>query len=188
MSTLPPVGPQSSAEALAAFKSIEASRGYVSNLMRCLLHSPDGARAHGAYGHYLRFGTALTELQRELVICATVREVAYGWAHHGGLLRRLGFGDAQMDALKSGRVPDGLGDGDQALVAYIFAFAACRGLDEALVARIRRHFSDGQIVDASLLSAYYLAGGALIAALRPAIEPPEILAVEQAWQTARPHR
>ena len=186
MAKLPLVGTDSSPEALAAFKGIEASRGYVSNLMRCLLHSPPGARAWAECGHYMRFGTDLTELQRELVICATVRGVAYAWAHHGGLLRKLGLSDSQMEALKDGRVPDGLGERERALVSYVLAFAACRGVGDGQLAGMRRHFTDRQLLDASLLSAYFLSGGALITAFDPPIEPPEILAVEKEWQDKRP--
>jgi 4-carboxymuconolactone decarboxylase len=186
MTSLPLVGPDSSPEALAAFKGIEASRGYVSNLMRCLLHSPDGARAWAGCGHYMRFGTDLTELQRELVICATVRGVAYAWAHHGGLLRQLGLSDAQMETLKGGRVPEGLSERERVLVAYVFAFAACRGLTDDQLASMGRHFTERQLLDASLLSAYFLSGGALITAFNPPIEPPETLAVEKQWQDKRP--
>jgi 4-carboxymuconolactone decarboxylase len=186
MASLPLVGPDSSPEAAAAFKGIEASRGYVSNLMRCLLHSPDGAKAWAACGHYMRFGTELSELQRELVICATVRSVAYAWAHHGGLLRKLGLSDLQMNTLKDGRVPEGLNEPERVLVAYVFAFAACKGLGDAELAGMRQHFSERQLLDASLLSAYFLSGGALITAFNPPIEPPEILAVEKEWQDRRP--
>jgi alkylhydroperoxidase family enzyme len=186
MASLPLVGPDSSPEALAAFKGIEASRGYVSNLMRCLLHSPDGARAWATCGHYMRFGTDLSELQRELVICATVRGVPYAWAHHGGLLRKLGLSEAEMEALRNGGVPAGLAERERVLVAYIFAFAACRGLGDEQLAGMRRHFSERQLLDASLLSAYFLSGGALITAFNPPIEPPEILAVEKEWQDKRP--
>ena len=64
MAKLPQVDPASSPDVAAAFAHIEASRGYVSNLMRCLLHSPAAAKAHGTYGHFMRFETDLTERQR----------------------------------------------------------------------------------------------------------------------------
>ena len=57
---------------------------------------PGGAWQYAALGHFGRYGTALTELQRELVIVTTVRGVDYGWTHHGGLARALGVTDAQL--------------------------------------------------------------------------------------------
>lgn len=188
MAKLPQLDPASSPGVAAAFKHIEASRGYVSNLMRCLLHSPEAAKAHGTYGHFLRFDTDLTERQRELVICATVRGVPYGWAHHGQLLAQLGMSPAQMAELKDGTVPQGLPADEQALCAYSFAFTACRGVPDAVLAEARQHFSDKQIVDASLLSAYFMGGGAVITAFAPELDPPESMQAEREWQTARPHR
>ena len=188
MAKLPPVDPTTSPEITAAFNHIEASRGYVSNLMRCLMHSPEGMKAHGSYGHFMRFDTDLTERQRELVICATVRGVPYGWAHHGQLLEQLGLSAAQMAELKDGKVPQGLPAEEQAICAYTFAFTACRGLPDAVLEETRRHFSYKQIVDASLLSAYFMGGGAVITAFAPEFDPPESMRAEREWQTGRPHR
>jgi 4-carboxymuconolactone decarboxylase len=188
MAKLPPVDPTSSPEVAATFKQIEASRGYVSNLMRCLIHSPEGTQAHVTYGHFMRFRTDLKERQRELVICATVRGVSYGWVHHGQLLRQLGLSEAQMAELENGKVPQGLPADEQALCAYIFEFTACRGLSDAVLTEVRRHFSDKQIVDASLLSAYFMGGGALITAFAPELDPPASMQAERDWQTRRPHR
>lgn len=188
MAKLPPVDPATSPDIAAAFKHIEASRGYVSNLMRCLMHSPEATKAHGTYGHFMRFNTDLTERQRELVVCATVRGVPYGWAHHGQLLEQLGLTAAQMAELKDGKVPQGLPAEEQALVAYTFAFTACKGLSDAVLEATRRHFSYKQIVDASLLSAYFMGGGAVITAFAPELDPPASMRAEREWQTGRPHR
>jgi hypothetical protein len=188
MASLPPVDPESSPALEAAFKHIEASRGYVSNLMRCLMHSPEATQAHGTYGHYMRFCTDLKERQRELVICATVRGVPYAWKHHGQLLMQLGLSAAQMSELESGTVPQGLEPDEQAIVAYTFAFAACRGLSDEVLAETRRYFSYKQIVDASLLSAYFMGGGALITAFAPELDPADAMKAERDWQTKRPHR
>jgi 4-carboxymuconolactone decarboxylase len=187
MARLPDVDPKSSPEIADAFKRTEASRGFVSNLMRTMAHSPDALRAHAAYGHHLRFETDLTELQRELAICATVRGVRYAWMHHGGLLRQLGMTDAQMATLHDGKVPAGLSAADAALCAFIFAYASCRGVADAVLAELRKHFSDRQVIDLALLSSYYLGGGAVITAFEPDLETPAQLQLELNWQKKRLH-
>jgi len=132
MSRLAPVDPSTNAEIAESLRRTETSRGYVSNLLRLLMDAPKAQQAYSALGHQLRFETDLTELQRELVICATVRNVPYGWAHHSGLLRQLGFTDAQMATLKAARVPDGISDQNKVLCEFVFAFAGCAGIDDGV--------------------------------------------------------
>jgi 4-carboxymuconolactone decarboxylase len=185
MSRLSEVDPNSSPDIAEAFRHTTASRGFVSNLMRMLAHSAEALKAHASYGHHLRFHSDLTELQRELVICATVRGVRYGWVHHGGLLKQLGTSDEQMAVLRDGKVPPGLSAADSALCAFSFAYASCQGVPDAVLAAVRRHFSDRQMIDIALLSAYYLGGGALITAFEPELETPAQLRLELDWQTKR---
>lgn len=182
MATLPEIDPKQEPEAAATFAQVEASRGWVSNLMRAIAHAPEGLRSYSALGHYGRYGTALTEVQRELAICATVRGVDYGWTHHSNLARQIGVSDAQLGSLRAGRIPDGLGPAERALCEYVFAFTALRGVPDTVLAAARAHFTPRQITDLSLLSAYYMAAGALIVGLGVQVEPPEALQAELAWQ------
>ena len=184
MARLPDADRNASPETADAFSKTEASRGFVSNLLRTMLHSPKSQRAHAAYGHAMRFEVDLTEIQRELVICATVRTVTYGWAHHSGLLRQLGLSDEQLAELKAGKVPSGLSQADQILCSFVFAFTAHKVTD-AMFVELRSYFTDRQVVDVSLLSAYFIGGGAMITAFDVQVEPPEIIEVELAWQRKR---
>jgi 4-carboxymuconolactone decarboxylase len=154
MAKLPELDLSQIPEMAEAAKRIQESRGWVSNLMKTMAHSPEGVKRHMAYGHYLRFETDLTEVQRELTICATVRNVDYGWKHHGGLLKQLGISDAQMVTLKKGEVPEGLSQADSALCKFIFAFSSYKGIPDEVLAEARKYFSERQIIDMSLLSAY----------------------------------
>jgi 4-carboxymuconolactone decarboxylase len=185
MSRLSEVDPNTSPDIAEAFRHTTASRGFVSNLMRLMAHSPETLKAHGTYGHHLRFHSDLTELQRELVICATVRGVRYGWVHHGGLLKQLGMTDEQMDTLHAGKVPPGLSTADSALCVFSFAYASCQGVPDAVLAAVRKHFSDRQMIDIALLSAYFLGAGSLIAAFQPELETPAQLQLELDWQKKR---
>jgi 4-carboxymuconolactone decarboxylase len=187
MAKLPELDLSQIPEMAEAAKRIQESRGWVSNLMKTMAHSPEGVKRHMAYGHYLRFETDLTEVQRELTICATVRNVDYGWKHHGGLLKQLGISDAQMATLKKGEVPEGLSPADSALCKFIFAFSSYKGIPDEVLAEARKYFSERQIIDMSLLSAYYLGSGAVIVGFEVQLEAKEVLQLELDWQTNRPH-
>jgi len=182
MTKLPEIDLTSSPEATDVFERVAASRGWVSNLMRSMAHSPDALRHYSALGHYGRYGTALTEVQRELAIVATVRSVEYGWTHHSGLARAIGVTEPQLESIKAGVVPTDLDAAEQALCKYVFAFTACRGVSDVVVAELLNHFGPRQVVDVAVLSAYYMAAGALIIGLGVEIEPPDVLKVELDWQ------
>src|SRR4051794_11372549 len=169
-----------------AFRRTRESRGFVSNLLATLCHAPELQQAHAAAGHILRFQSNLTELQRELAICLTVRNVPYGWAHHGPLLQQLGLSDAQMASVKAGRIPDGLSEGGHAVCEVCLAYPGCQGVPDEVLARFRRHFSDKQAVEVGMLMSNYLGIGAFIIAFQPEIDPPEALQRELEWQKIRP--
>lgn len=176
-------------ETRAVFAQIAASRGWVSNALRSLSAAPEGLKAFSAVGHYGRYGTQLSEVQRELAILIVARTVPYAWAHHVPLGRQAGIGDAQMDAIAHGRTPDDLPEADRALCDYVFAFLRGEGIPPGVAAALNRHFSPRQVTDISLIAGYYLALGTMLLAFGTEIEPPDILAIELAWQkrqAARP--
>ncbi|CAH1691889.1 4-carboxymuconolactone decarboxylase [Hyphomicrobiales bacterium] len=184
-SRLPAIDPAEFPDITSALARTEESRGFVSNLMRMTSHAPGAQKARVPYGHFLRFETDLTELQRELVICATVREVPYGWAHHVGLILQLGFSEEQAAVLKTGAVSTGLSEADRALCEFTFAYAACRGVSDSILKDLQGHFSARQIIEIALLSGSYLGAGAMLTAFEPELEPPEVLQLELDWQTRR---
>ena len=114
-----------------------------------------------------------------------MRNVPYAWGHHVGLIRQLGFSDEQADMLKKGQVPQGLDAADQAVCAFIFAYSACQGVPDSVLADLRKHFSANQIIEMCQLSGYYMGAGALIIAFELELEPPEILQIELDWQSKR---
>lgn len=169
-------------ETREAFRKVAASRGFVSNLLRSLGHAPQGLSLYTALGHYGRYGTELTEVQRELVICLMGRNVPYAWAHHAPMAVQAGLSEAQMETLKSGRTPDGLPDADRALCEFVLAFGTLQGVPGERWDALNRHFTPRQATDIALLAAYYLAAASLIIGMGVQLEPPDVLAIEVAWQ------
>ncbi len=170
------------AETQAVFERIAQSRGWVSNAMRSLAAAPDGLKAFSAVGHYGRYGTQLSELQRELVILMIGRGVPYAWAHHAPLGLQAGLTQAQIDAIAAGIMPPGLAPENQAIRDFVQAFAAGKGVAPELAARVREHFGARQITDIALLAGYYMALGHMLVAFGVEVEPPEVLAIELDWQ------
>jgi alkylhydroperoxidase family enzyme len=169
-------------ETRETFRKVAASRGFVSNLLRSLGHAPQGLGLYTALGHYGRYGTELTEIQRELVICIMGRNVAYAWAHHAPMAVQAGLSEAQMAAIKEGRTPEGLSEANHALCEFTFAFGTLQGVPQERWDALNRHFSPRQATDIALLAAYYLAAASLIVGMGVETEPPEVLAIEVAWQ------
>jgi 4-carboxymuconolactone decarboxylase len=164
------------------FRQIAASRGYVSNLMRTIAHAPDGLNPFAALGQYCRYGTQLTERQREIVILATLRDVRYGWQHHAPLGRAAGLTEEQVLLIREGRTPRDLDPLDHVLCEFAFEIIACRHVPPRIELEVHAHFKPRQIVDIALLTSYYMATAALIIALDVQIEGPDVLLLEQAWQ------
>lgn len=167
-----------------ALDATRKSRGFTSNLMRALANAPDAQKEHVRYGHFLRFETKLTEMQREIVICCTVRGSDYAWAHHAGLLARLD-GSLDLATIRAGEVPGSLPDDDSALARFALEYSAGTGVSSTTLAAAAHFFSAEQIVEAALLSSYYIGGAALINLFQLPIEPQQILALELAAQDER---
>jgi len=182
MAWLPEPDPATVPEVTETFERVQKSRGWVSNLMRSLAHAPEGLHRYAALGHYCRYMTELTEVQRELVICIVGRHIPYAATHHGGLALQIGITEAQLQSIKADRTPPDLAAAERALCDYVFAFASFKGIPKPVRAAIQRHFSPRQITDIGLIASYYLAAGSLIMAHDVQIEPPEVLQIELDWQ------
>lgn len=179
---LPDPTPETAPETAAAFARVAASRGWVSNLLTSLGHAPEALARFSALGHYGRYGTDLSERQRELVIVIVGRNIAYAWAHHAPLALDCGVTEAELAAIKAGRTPAGLDAADQALCDFVFAFTSFGGVPEPAWQAVSHSFTTRQATDIAMLAAYYLAAGSLIVGLGVQVEPPTILAIERDWQ------
>ncbi|WP_333671599.1 carboxymuconolactone decarboxylase family protein [Elioraea tepidiphila] len=181
-SRMPEPTPETTPETAEVFARVAASRGWVSNLLKSLGHAPEALARFSALGHYGRYGNALSERQRELVIVIVGRGIAYAWAHHAPLARDAGVTEAELAAIQDGRTPDGLSPADKALCDFVFAFTSFAGIPDPVWTALTAAFSPREATDIAMLAAYYLAAGSLIIGLGVKVESPEVLAIERAWQ------
>ena len=182
---LPDADPQKSPELAAAFAEFQRTRGIVSNVMRSFAHAPQGLAAIVELGSYCRYHTDLSELRKELVILITGRGVDYAWAHHAPLGLKAGLSEAQLDAIRAGQVPQGLSGADTALAAYVFAYAALRGVPDQVFGALAAHFSPRQVTDINITSGYYLMIASSIIAMQVEPDPAHVRAAGVQFQEAR---
>lgn len=182
MSRLPPADDATTQE---LFSRITASRGWVSNLLRSLAHSPQGLASLQQVGHFGRYETDLTERERELAIVITGRNVPYAYAHHAPLASQVGITDLQLKDIRAGKVPEDLSPAEIALSAYCLEFTSFKGVEDGCFDRLREFYSDRQVTDISILCAYYLAMGSILIGLCVETETPEVLQIELDWQKSK---
>lgn len=166
-------------------EAIATSRGHLSNLMQTLALAPQGLRAFAELGEYCRFGTFLTEKQRELTIVIGLRNVPYGWDTHAPLAQAAGVTEEQLLLIRDGRIPRSLAPDEIALCDYAFEVTAGRRIPQRVAEELHEHFNARQIIDIALLTAYYGAVAALAIGLEVPANPPETLAAELERQRDR---
>jgi alkylhydroperoxidase family enzyme len=79
----------------------------------------------------------------------------YEFEAHIPFALKAGVTEAQLDAMRAGRMPDGLEDADRAVLEYTEAMTREIRVDDALFARIRRHFDDQETVELTATIAGY---------------------------------
>ncbi|MGG5823073.1 carboxymuconolactone decarboxylase family protein [Falsiroseomonas sp. HW251] len=174
---LPDADAAQSPELDAVYAKFRGTRGIVSNVIKSFGHAPAGLSVIVDLGTYCRYGTQLSELQRELVILITGRGVAYAWHHHAPLGLAAGLTPAQLEALREGRVPDGLAEAEAALCDYVLAYAALKGVPQPVFARLLACFTPRQVTDVNIIAGYYLCIASSIIAMEV---QPEAAAVRDA--------
>lgn len=172
---IPDADPADSPELKAAFTEFQRTRGIVSNVMKSFAHAPAGLKAIVELGGYCRYGTALSEMQKELVILITGRGVAYAWSHHAPLGLQAGLNQAQLDAIQAGTTPRGLTVAETALADYVFAYTTLRGVPEPIFAAAAAHFTPRQLTDMNIIAGYYLCIASSVIAMEVQPDPPKVM-------------
>ncbi len=184
MARLPPASEKDNPELAAVYAEIMATRGFVSNALKSLGHSPGGLLHFARVGEYAKYKTDLSERLRELTILTSARGVPYAWAHHHPLAIQTGIDESAVNRIGEGKVPDSLPDKEQALVAFVMALGDLKVTD-TIMGDLKRHFSPRQIVDIAMSATYYGALGRMVVALGVDMDNPDALKTERDWQKGR---
>ncbi len=185
MSTrLPPVD-EHDPEVASVFEEIRSSRGFVSNALRSLAHSPGVLRHFARVGEYVKYRSDLTERVRELTILCAARGVPYEWEHHRPLALQAGIPEAAIEDIGMGRDPASLSPPERAVARFVAELMGSETAGDATMVELQRHWSPRQITDMAMTATYYRALGVMASAFRVEIEAPEVLQVERDWQKGR---
>jgi 4-carboxymuconolactone decarboxylase len=171
MQRIKPADPKDDAQLAATYERITRTRGYVSNILMSLSNAPEGLERFAAFGEYVRYGSELPARVRELSVLAIARGNQYAWTHHHPHAIKAGISQQELDALESNQLADSIGPSEKAAVRYVQEFARGGNVADATFDELRKHFSDRQITDLTLLAGYFLALGTTVAALKVQLEP-----------------
>lgn len=131
--------------------------GRMLNLYRMLLNSPPVAEGWLTLFTAIRQKAKLADRYRELATLrvAVLNGADYEFQAHIPFALKAGVTQTQLDAMRAGRAPEGLGDADLAVLDYTEAMTRNIRVDDATFARIRRHFDDQETVELTATIAGY---------------------------------
>lgn len=144
-------------------------------LHRALTNSPNGARAFGGLGQFIRYGSVLDARLRELAILQVgwLARSPYEWSHHVKI--GFDFGVTEEDIRGLIAETEGRESTLEPLAKLVLLAAreayAGPGVSEATFDRLRAHFDHERLVDLVLVIAFYCAVVRVLASLDIRVEP-----------------
>ena len=135
-----------------------ARGGRLINIYRLMLHSPALANAWFDLNQAVRYGTEIDGQCRELAVIrvAILNNVDYVVRAHGpAYALKEGLTPAQVEALADWSASNLFADRQRALLAYVDAMTRDIDVTEAVFTEVRRHFSERQTVELTMLISAY---------------------------------
>jgi alkylhydroperoxidase family enzyme len=135
-----------------------ARGGRLINIYRLMLHSPALADAWFDLNQSVRYGTEIDGQCRELAVIrvAILNKVEYVVRAHGPVYAlKEGLTSAQVEALADWKSSDLYSDKQRALLAYVDAMTREIDVPDTVFADVRKHFSERQTVEMTMLIGAY---------------------------------
>jgi 4-carboxymuconolactone decarboxylase len=135
-----------------------ARGGRLINIYRLMLHSPALASAWFDLNQAVRYGTQIDGQSRELAVIrvAILNEVEYVQRAHGpAYALKEGLTPEQVAALANWQSSKLFSDQQRALLAYTDAMTRQIDVADAVFAEVRKHFSERQTVELTMLIGAY---------------------------------
>ena len=161
-------------ELAAQIEKIKGGRGGLINIYKLLLHSPEIAMGWFEQIGAIRWKTGLTPRLRELAIVriAAAMKYGYAWQQH---VPRIAVPDGvsleECEALKDWRASGKFSEAERAALAYVDAMIAAPDVPEDVFDALRKHYSDREIVELTVLIGAYLMHNRVFTALKVDLEP-----------------
>jgi alkylhydroperoxidase family enzyme len=153
--------------------TIKGVRGGLLNIYKLLLHSPPIAAAWFDLINATR-KTKLTGRLRELAIVRVASHMHYAYAlqqHVPRIAGAEGVSDAECKALKDWRASHLFSERERAMLSYVDAMLQGPELPDSAFNELRRHFSEQEVVEITVLAGVYLMHNRVFTALKVDLEP-----------------
>jgi len=144
------------ADSIAKIKG--ARGGRLINIYRLMLHSPALANAWFDLNQAVRYGTQIDGQSRELAVIrvAILNDVEYVQRAHGpAYALKEGLTPEQVTAVGNWRDSNLFSEQQRALLAYTDAMTREIDVADAVFAELRKHFSERQVVELTMLIGAY---------------------------------
>lgn len=152
---------------------IKGVRGGLINIYKLLLHSPPIAETWFEFINATR-RTKLSGRLRELAIVRIASSMNYTYAlqqHVPKIAGSEGVTPAECAALKDWRASSLFSERERALLAYVDAMLKGPDVPDETFDGLRRHFSDQEVVEASVIVGVYVMHNRVFTALKVDLEP-----------------
>ncbi len=162
-----------------AYDDVVARRGKLSNIMRVQGLNAEAMTRHLELYVTLMFGdSALSRAERELiaVVVSAANRCEYCVSHHAEPLRRYWKDDARVDAVTKDWREAPLSARERALAAYADKLTRAPGdaAEEDVTALRAQGFSDRDVLDANMITAYFNFVNRIAAGLGVECSPEEV--------------
>ena len=139
------------------FKGIQSRGGEPLNMHRAVANSPKIFKSYVDMALALRAGATTPRVDRELIILRTAQLAGgdYEFTQHRPMAVSCGMSAAQLDALGQWRSSSLFSDRQRVILAYADGMGSRGGVDDATFAALKRHFTDPEIVELTVTSAFY---------------------------------
>lgn len=169
MARLPYIDEASPALAALIAKLKGARGGKLLNLYRLLLHAPTIADAWQAFNNAIRYQTTLDEQTREFAILRVAQLTGADYQFHihaNQYAPEVGITPQQIHALEGSEHSSLFQPAHRALLAYADAMTTQIEVPDDVFERLRRHYSEAQIVELTVLIGAYNMHSRVARALR----------------------
>jgi len=153
---------------------IKGGRGALINIYKLLLHSPAVAITWFEHVSAIRWSTKLTPRLREIAIVRIAQAAHYAYAlnqHVPRIAVADGVTLAECDALKDWRASGLFDEAERAALTYVDAMIAGPDVPDDIFNAVRKHYSEREVVELTVLVGTYLMHNRVFTALRVDLEP-----------------
>jgi AhpD family alkylhydroperoxidase len=144
------------------------------NLVRTTYNNPEMHRGFASLSGRVHSASGVPGRTRELVVLriAAMLGAEYEWSQHAAIANRTGVTKDELAALRGGDLELFHG-AERAALAFAQAVEE-RRVDDTLWAEARAHFSDAQLADIAMLTAFYGLASRFVLALDVDLEAAQI--------------